>query len=175
MFDEIIMGLILALMIISVYIWTNIIRNTEIPIGSIYDTSIITPHLKDPNVFNDFYFIPYLNVTNSSTILRDIEGPLIPTQMAPKCRLFGTDCIGFDTNGHLLLTKDKSPNYANVRSQSQSTLSLGPIGFYQYLPNDGGRFNDMCVKQFEGTLKGKNCILSDLQLDKLVNQLNKNV
>lgn len=161
-------------MIVSVYIWINIIRNTDIPVGSIYEIPIPIKRFKI-NTFNDFYFIPYLNVTNSSTTLTDLEGPLFPEQMAPKCRLFGSECIGFDTNGHLLLTKDKNPNYANVRSQTRS-IQPGPIGFYQYLPFDGeSKFNEMCVKQFEGNLSGKTCNLSDLQLDKLVNQLNKNV
>lgn len=173
MFDEIILSIIVIIMIISVRVWINIITNTNIPVGSIYEKVSPKPQQKLDSKLNDFYFIPYLNVTNSSSTLTDIEGPLFPEQMAPKCRLFGSDCVGFDTNGHLLLTKDKKPNYVNVRSQFQS--SPVPVGFYQYLPNGESAFKEMCVKQFEGNLNGKKCTLSDLQLNKLVNQLNKNV
>lgn len=58
-------------------------------------------------VLDQFYYFDGIGITNPST---NFAQPLAPsnTEMASKCKMFGNDCLGFDTLGSLFLARDRN-------------------------------------------------------------------
>ena len=135
-YERVIWALILIIIVLAVYWWYDIISNTPIPQGSIDEPIRKRRHKLSPSPMDpgpDFYFFPKLGVINTSTTLRDQEGPLFPNELAKRCRMFGKNCMGFDSDGHLILTRDKT----NLRFRQYEDKTAG---YYRHLPEGDDEF-----------------------------------
>lgn len=171
--------LILVLISLSLYWWTFMLYDTPIPSGSIYDTTESPYYQNYQNqnggLFrslhpNDFYFFPRIGVTNTSTNFASTDGRPLPSEVAEKCRLFGKDCIGFDSDGYMVLSRDKDALRFRL-------FSDGSDGYYRYIPESAGGVNmfvETCEQQFEGRASKptKTCNMTQAQVDQLVRKLN---
>jgi hypothetical protein len=173
-YEYMIYALVLIGIVLSVWIWTSILGDTPIPAGSIYDTSTAHGACKMRRTgsgkdLEKFYFFPKIGVLNTATALRNSLGETMSIQeMARKCKMFGQDCYGFDSDGNLVLERDKEA------LRFREFTNAGGAGYYRYLPNDvgGKEFRDICRKQFEGEPSGTICKLTDAQVEQLIRKLN---
>lgn len=170
-YENIVYALIVLIIIASIYWWFEIVSSTPNPSGSIYESVHKRKKICPANPFEPgqgFYLFPGLGVLNTSTTLRDPEGALLPKELAKNCRLFGKDCIGFDSDGNLVLSRDKETLRFRKFEDNKK------YGYYRHMPGDQGyeSFKKQCTEEFGGEVKGRACVMTDAQTDALVRKLN---
>lgn len=146
----------------SIWKAAKIISETPQPAGAINIHSDKEPQLTyfDKSIPKDFYFFEKIGAQNTTTYFDMLE----PKELAEKCMIFKNECIGFDSQGNLVLGRDKD----RLRFV---TLSDDNQGYYRYLESED-EFKEACEKNFGGEIDGKKCKLTLPQAENIIKQLN---
>jgi len=119
-----VISIIFVYLLLTIWIWNAFDVDTSfIPTRNIV---LPTKALNRGNL-QDFFYFPGIGVTNPSV---NYDNPLIqegvnPHDMSNKCKLYGPQCMGFDTKGSLYLQNDKG--IAKLQAFAEGS---GANGFY---------------------------------------------
>lgn len=121
-------------LILTLGIWKLLIEDP--PIQKTINPKRIIEANKN-SLLDNFYYFDGLGITDPSTNFSDSINitPSI-TDMATKCKMFGNDCLGFDTLGSLFLKRDQDiSTLKGLKKQYRGGL---------YIATDGPHANKVC-------------------------------
>jgi len=98
-----IISVLATYLILALSIWNLLVDDVTPPIIIHQPSRIIVPN--DNGIMNNFWYFNGIGISNPSTNFSSIPG-INKEEIAQKCKLFGNDCIGFDTIGSIFLKRD---------------------------------------------------------------------
>lgn len=140
-----VLSVVFTFVLLSLTFWELLIHNKQVadPVISNLGRSDEDNNVNDTaEVLQDFYYFDGIGITNPSTNFSDVTNA---TTIANRCKLFGSKCLGFDTNGSLFLERDKDiATLKGFLPKYRGGLYIGTTSKHakRVCDNLGGDFND---------------------------------
>lgn len=95
---------IIVFVVLTFSFWSLLI-NEPLPSKDISAPTRSTALNDDKGVLDKFYYFDGIGITDPSTNFGQLQST---AEVAQKCKMFGDDCLGFDTLGSLFLERDRN-------------------------------------------------------------------